>query len=40
MEREKSEDVVEELDAAIESLLESVEDDEGIHQLMMLLIGW
>jgi hypothetical protein len=40
LEREKSEEVLEALNDAIESLLASVEDDEGIHQLEMLLIGW
>ncbi|WVF72242.1 hypothetical protein IAT40_007054 [Kwoniella sp. CBS 6097] len=40
LEKEKSEEVLEELNAAIESLLESVEDSDGIHLLEMLLIGW
>jgi hypothetical protein len=40
LEKEKSEEVREELNSAIESLLASVEDSEGVHILEMLLIGW
>lgn len=40
LEKETSEEILEELKAAVESLLESVEDSEGIHLLEMLLLGW
>ncbi|ODO11508.1 hypothetical protein I350_00288 [Cryptococcus amylolentus CBS 6273] len=40
LEKEKDEDVLEELNEAVSSLLESVEDPEGVHVLEMLLIGW
>jgi hypothetical protein len=40
LEKEKSEEVREELNSAIESLLASVDDSEGVHILEMLLIGW
>lgn len=40
LEKETSEKTLEELNAAVESLLESVEDSEGIHLLEMLLLGW
>jgi hypothetical protein len=40
LEKEKSEETKEDIQSAIESLLESVTDDDGIHQLQMLLIGW
>lgn len=40
LEKEKDEDVLEEINGAIESLLESVVDSDGIHLLEMLLFGW
>lgn len=40
LEKEKAEDVREELQGAIEALLSSVVDADGVHQLEMLLIGW
>ncbi|WWC61174.1 uncharacterized protein I303_103754 [Kwoniella dejecticola CBS 10117] len=40
LEKEKDEYVLGELNSAIESLLASVEDADGIHLLEMLLIGW
>lgn len=40
LEKEKSDDTREDIQSAIESLLGSVSDDDGIHQLQMLLIGW
>jgi hypothetical protein len=40
MEKEQDEDVLSEINGAIESLLESVVDSEGIHLLEMLLFGW
>ncbi|WWD10197.1 hypothetical protein V865_008331 [Kwoniella europaea PYCC6329] len=40
LEKEKDEEVLVELNSAIESLLASVEDSDGIHLLEMLLIGW
>ncbi|KAK8869849.1 hypothetical protein IAR55_000417 [Kwoniella newhampshirensis] len=40
LEKETSEEVLEALNSAIESLLKSVEDSDGLHLLEMLLIGW
>lgn len=40
LEKESSDEIKEEINSAIESLLESVSDEEGIHQLQMLLISW
>ncbi|KAK4684697.1 hypothetical protein P7C73_g5471, partial [Tremellales sp. Uapishka_1] len=40
LEKEKSEEIREELNSAIEALLSSVEDSDGIHFLEMLLFGW
>ena len=40
LENEKSPEVQTELHSAIESLLSSVTDEDGVHQLEMLLIGW
>ncbi|WWD15877.1 hypothetical protein CI109_100301 [Kwoniella shandongensis] len=40
LEKEKSEEILAELHSAVESLLESVEDADGVHLLEMLLIGW
>ncbi|WRT67086.1 uncharacterized protein IL334_004052 [Kwoniella shivajii] len=40
LEKEKDESILLELNSAIESLLASVEDPDGVHLLEMLLIGW
>lgn len=40
LEKETNEEVKGEIQSAIESLLESVSEEEGIHQLQMLLISW
>nr|ODN81184.1 50S small subunit ribosomal protein L19 [Cryptococcus depauperatus CBS 7841] len=40
LESESSGDVLQELKAAVSSLLEAVVDPEGVHVLEMLLIGW
>ena len=40
LENEKSEETLKDIDFAVESLLESVTDSDGIHQLEMLLLGW
>lgn len=40
LEKEEDENVLEEINGAIESLLESVVDSDGIHLLEMLLFGW
>ncbi|WWC90100.1 uncharacterized protein L201_005033 [Kwoniella dendrophila CBS 6074] len=40
LEKEQDEDILGEINSAIESLLASVEDSDGIHLLEMLLIGW
>jgi hypothetical protein len=40
LEKESNEEVKGEIQSAIESLLESVSEEEGIHQLQMLLISW
>jgi hypothetical protein len=40
LEIQKSEEIGAELQSAIESLLASVDDSEGVHLLEMLLIGW
>lgn len=40
LEAEKAEDVREELQSAIEALLRSVEDTEGLHSLQMTLLSW
>jgi hypothetical protein len=40
LEAEKKEEVRVELQSAIEALLSSVEDSDGIHVLEMLLFGW
>ncbi|KAL7422316.1 translational activator of GCN4 [Cryptotrichosporon argae] len=40
LEKEQDEDVGGEIRSAIESLVASVHDEEGVHLLEMLLIGW
>ena len=40
LEIEKSEEVQTELQSAVEALLSSVKDEDGIHSLEMILIGW
>jgi hypothetical protein len=40
LEKESNEEIKGEIQSAIESLLESVSEEEGIHQLQMLLISW
>ena len=40
LEKEQDEEVLEEINSAIEALLESVTDPDGVHQLEMLLFGW
>ena len=40
LEKEKSENVLNELKSAIEALLASVTDSDGVHLLEMLLLGW
>lgn len=40
VEKEKDEEVLAELNGAIEALLESVVDSDGVYLLEMLLFGW
>jgi hypothetical protein len=40
LESEKDEEVRHEVDEALRALLASVEDNEGLHSLMMTLLGW
>ncbi len=40
METETAEDIRTEVDGALRALLASIEDGEGLHSLMMTLIGW
>jgi hypothetical protein len=40
LEKEKSEDVLAELNSAVEALLSSVQDSDGVHLLEMLLFAW
>jgi hypothetical protein len=40
LDKEQAPDVREELNGAIRALLGSIEDNEGLHSLMMLLLGW
>jgi hypothetical protein len=40
LETEKSEDILGELHSAIEALLSSITEGDGIHQLEMLLFSW
>ena len=40
IEMESSESKLVELNGAVEAIIASVEDEEGIHQLQMLLLGW
>ncbi|EIW80197.1 ARM repeat-containing protein [Coniophora puteana RWD-64-598 SS2] len=40
LEEEKDEEVVEAVEEALNSLLESIEDAEGLNTLMLLLLGW
>lgn len=40
LDKEQDAEVREELNGAIRALLASIEDMEGLHSLMMLLLGW
>ena len=40
LETEQSEETLKDIDFAVESLLASVTDSDGIHLLEMLLLGW
>lgn len=40
LDKEQDTEIREELNGAIRALLASIEDMEGLHSLMMLLLGW
>jgi hypothetical protein len=40
LETEKDEETRHEVDEALRALLASIEDGEGLHSLMMTLLGW
>lgn len=40
LETEKDEEIVEAVQGALVALLGSIDDMEGLHSLMMLLLGW
>ncbi len=40
MESEKDEKIVEAVDEAVRALLASIEDEEGLHSLLITLLGW
>lgn len=40
LEEEKDEELLAALDEALQALLQSIEDPEGLNTLMLLLLGW